>query len=188
MDESRPDNNDDGRSDDFVTIYESIYGTEFDPKVDYIRSTDNNGHYEQLWVSEIGKAVKVPPRTLFVAEKVISDERNKLRSMHDFVRDSFVRQMAWRHQQAKNDNNFILASELELELREMALQNKLAYIERALMDDKARRDGIMRILSTPYSVEVEMLATELIAALHNPDYVRQCRHKLEDFCSGPRGR
>lgn len=183
MDDARPN----GDGDDFDAIYESVYGQEFNPKVDYIRSTDTNGHYEQLWVAELGRQVKVPPRTLFIAEKVISSPKNKLRSMNDVVRDGLVREFAWRHQQEKDDN-LVLTSELELEIRELELQSKLAFVERTLEDDATRRDGILRILSTPYSIEVEMMATEQIAALRNQDYVLQCRRKLEDFCSGPRRR
>lgn len=180
MDDARPNDGED----DFSTVYDSVFG-EFDPNIDYIRATNKNDHYEQLWVADFARQIKTPPRTLFMVEKVVESNRNKLRNKNDFVRDSIVRAFHWRYQQEKN--NPVLSSELELELREMKLQAKLALVERELLDDMARRDGIMRILSTPYSVSVEMIANEQISALKNQDYIVQCRRKLEDFC-GRHGR
>lgn len=180
MDESRP------NSSDFDVIYDTVFG-EFDPKVDYIRATDSNGHYERLWVSEFGQNVKVPPRIIFMIEKVIASPNNKLRSRNDVMRDALVREFHWRMQQEK-DLDLTLTIELEAYVHELALESALASVERDLANDKEHRDGILRILSDSYSPEVEAIAVKMIAILKNPDYVRECNYRLDCFRSGPQRR
>ena len=170
----------DSHSDDFATTYESVFG-DFDPRVDYIGASNGANHHEQLWVADYGHQVKVPPRSLFMCDKIVASPSNKLRNRNDLVRDAIVRQYHWRYTQEKDAGNLVLASEIELELRELGLQNKMAQALRMKADDENRRSNIIDLLSGPYEMSMDMLAEEQIDALRNDAFRIECMRKLEDF-------
>lgn len=172
MDESRPD--------DFATVFRSVFG-DFDPNADYIRATDTNGHYEQVWNAELRGQVKCPPRVAFMLDKLAASPNNKLRNRNDAIRSCMVIGLHFYHEREKNLNP-VLAAELEMEVRELAAQSRLAYLARCQEDDKARCDGIVALLSTPYDQAVEYgVANELIPMLRNEEYIIKCRRMLEDY-------
>lgn len=153
---------------------------DFDPRVDHIRATNGHDHYEQVWVTELKGQVKVPPRSLFIIDKIVNEPNNQLRNRNDYIRDAIVRGYHWRHQQAK-DINLVLASELEREMRHEKLQTKLEYALRQKNDEDNLRVEILSLLSGPYNLAMEILAEEAIASLETADYIIECTRKLEDF-------